>query len=71
MLDLINRFSFSDQGNNPEINVLRNLSHSYEWSQYVANWPITLKALRKLWELGKVSQLKTPFYDPLKKIAKK
>jgi hypothetical protein len=33
------------------------------WNQYVSHWPIALKALRQLWEIGKVSELKSPFYD--------
>ncbi len=35
-------------------------------SQLTTNWPILLKALRRLWEMGKVSELKSPFYEPLK-----
>jgi hypothetical protein len=37
------------------------------WNQYIANWPIVLDALRRLWEMGKVSELKTPFYEPFEK----
>jgi hypothetical protein len=37
------------------------------WNPYVSNWPIVLAALRRLWETGKVSELKSPFYEPLKK----
>jgi hypothetical protein len=40
------------------------------WNQYVANWPIVLDALRRLWEMGKVSELKTPFYEPFEKSVK-
>jgi hypothetical protein len=36
------------------------------WNRYISNWPIVLDALRQLWETGKVSEFKTPFYEPLK-----
>ena len=41
------------------------------WNPYVSNWPIVLEALRRLWETGKVSELKSPFYEPLEKPANK
>jgi len=34
-----------------------------QYRQYMANWPIALEALRQLWEVGKVSELKSPFYE--------
>jgi hypothetical protein len=67
MLDRINRFYSGNYGKRQEIEVLTRLSQSHEWSQYVANWPVVLEALYKLWKLGKVSQMKTPFYEPFKK----
>ena len=39
------------------------------WNPYVTNWPVVLGALRQLWEVGKVSQLKSPFYEPFEKSA--
>jgi hypothetical protein len=33
------------------------------WNQYYANWPVVLGALRKLWEMGKVSEMKSPFFE--------
>jgi hypothetical protein len=36
-------------------------------NQYVTNWPVVLDALRQLWEVGKVSQLKSSFYEPVEK----
>jgi len=36
----------------------------FSLNQYLANWPVLLDALRRLWEIGRVSELKTPFYDP-------
>ena len=38
-----------------------------QYRQYTANWPIALKALRQLWEVGKVSELKSPFYERVEK----
>ena len=35
------------------------------WNQYVCNWPVVLDALRRLWETGKLSELKSPYYAPL------
>ena len=40
------------------------------WNQYVAHWPVVLAALNRLWEVGKVSELKTPFYEPVEKLVK-
>ena len=37
------------------------------WNPYVTNWPVVLAALRQLWEVGKVSELKSPFYEPVEK----
>jgi len=37
------------------------------WNQYVSNWPVVLLALHELWEAGKVSELKTPFCEPVDK----
>ncbi|HEX9385678.1 MAG TPA: hypothetical protein VF918_05115 [Anaerolineales bacterium] len=42
-----------------------------QYNQYMRHWPIVLKALRRLWELGKVSELKSPFYEPVEKPANK
>ena len=40
-------------------------------SRFMTNWPIILDALRRLWETGKVSELKSPFYEPIEKPANK
>jgi hypothetical protein len=37
------------------------------WNKYRAHWPVVLDALRQLWEVGKVSELKSPFYEPVEK----
>jgi hypothetical protein len=36
-----------------------------QWIRYESNWPIALKALRQLWETGRVSELKSPFWESL------
>lgn len=46
---------------------VRSLFRATRWNQYVANWPVILAALHQLWETGKVSELKTPFYEPVEK----
>jgi hypothetical protein len=53
---MLTGFSFEDQ--------VRGLFGAMRMNQYVANWPVLLDALRRLWETGKVSELKTPFYEP-------
>jgi hypothetical protein len=50
---------------------VRSLFGATRWNQYMANWTIVLDALRCLWEMGKVSELKTPFYEPFEKPANK
>lgn len=46
---------------------VKDLFGAMRMNQYIANWPILLEALRRLWETGKVSQLKTPFYEQFNK----
>jgi len=36
-------------------------------NRFMTNWPIILDVLRHLWEMGKVSELKSPFYEPFEK----
>jgi hypothetical protein len=38
-----------------------------QWLRYVSHWPIALKALRRLWEMGTVSEMKSPFWEPSQK----
>jgi hypothetical protein len=45
----------------------RALFGAARWNQYVLNWPVLLAALHRLWEMGKVSEFKTPFYEPVEK----
>ena len=36
-------------------------------SLLMTNWPILLEALRHLWALRKVSELKSQFYEPIER----
>ena len=45
----------------------RRVVRATRWNQYTANWPVVLDALRQLWERGKVSELKSPFYELVEK----
>ena len=47
--------------------LIKNLFGAVRMNQYRTNWPIVLAALRQLWETGKVSELKSPFYEPVEK----
>ena len=38
-------------------------------SRFMTNWPIILDALHRLWESGKASELKSPFYEPFEKLS--
>ena len=51
--------------------VIRSLFGATRWNHYVANWPVVLAALHRLWEGGKVSELKSPFYEPVEKSVNK
>lgn len=44
--------------------IMRRILGLARWNPYARNWPIVLEALRELWESGKVSELKSPFYEP-------
>lgn len=43
--------------------MVRSLFRATRWNRYSANWPIVMAALRELWKAGKVSELKSPFYE--------
>jgi len=47
--------------------LVKNLLGALRMNEYRTNWPIVLAALRQLWEGGKVSELKSPFYEPVKR----
>jgi hypothetical protein len=51
--------------------MVRSLFGAARWNRYVANWPVVLAALSRLWETGKVSELKSPFYELFEKPAPK
>lgn len=51
--------------------MLRSMFGMARWNLYVRNWPVVLEALHELWENGKVSELKTPFYELIEKPASK
>ena len=51
--------------------VVRAVFGATRWNRYTANWPVVLDALRRLWETGKVSELKSPFYEVVEKPASK
>ncbi|MGE5643447.1 MAG: hypothetical protein ACM3Y8_10585 [Byssovorax cruenta] len=58
---MVTEFPFNDEWQNRSH--VRTLFGAARWNQYVSNWSITLAALRQLWKMGKVSELKSPFYD--------
>ena len=51
-------------------NGAQRLFRAARWNQYLKNWPIILKALRALWDMGKVSELKSPYFEPLENLDK-
>jgi hypothetical protein len=46
---------------------VKNLFGALRMNQYRTNWPIVMAALRQLWEMGKVSELKSPYYELVEK----
>jgi len=46
---------------------VKNLFGAVRMNEYRTNWPIVLAALRQLWEMGKVSELKSPYYELVEK----
>jgi transcriptional accessory protein Tex/SPT6 len=53
-------FSPSDTWNS---HLVKNLLGAIRMNEYRKNWPIVLAALRELWKTGKVSELKSPYYE--------
>jgi hypothetical protein len=73
---MVTGFPFSDEWQSPRmvlalLDIMRSIRHTQQWNRYVLNWPIALDALHRLWKTGRVSELKTPFYEPLEKLANK
>ena len=62
---MIAPFPMSDDLKTPFVDGLLAAIHM---NRYQTNWPVLLAALRRLWETGKVSQFKTPYYEPLGKV---
>lgn len=50
--------------------MMRGLFGAARWNQFVANGPVVLAALNRLWEVGKVSELKSPFCESVEKLVK-
>ena len=50
-----------------QTHMVRTIFGMARWNPYVRNWPVVLEALRELWEMGKVSELKSPFYEPFER----
>jgi hypothetical protein len=57
-------FIFGQDWQRPAV---KTLFGAARWNKYLANWPVVLKALHRLWEMGKVLELKSPYYEPVEK----
>jgi hypothetical protein len=66
---MLDEFPFHDQWKSDSM--VEGLFDAVRMNQYVSNWPVVLAALRRLWETGRVSQLKSPMYEPVKRPAMK
>jgi hypothetical protein len=66
---MLTGFPFSDEWQSRSM--VKGLFSAAHWNRYVSNWSVALDALRQLWKMGKVSELKTPFYEPFEKPASK
>ena len=65
---MVTKFPFHDEWISR--NMARRLVNATHWNQYVSHWSVALAAMRRLWEMGKVSELKSPFYEPFEKPVK-
>ena len=61
---MLTEFPFGDEWQSRMVRALFGMAR---WNPYVSNWPVVLEALRQLWEMGKVSELKSPHYEPVEK----
>jgi hypothetical protein len=61
---MLTGFPYSEEWQSPSR--VKTLFGATRWNQYVLNWPVLLAALQRLWEMEKVSEFKTPFYEPVK-----
>jgi hypothetical protein len=64
-------FTGSFFGEDWQRRTISGLFRATRWNQYLANWPVVLNALHRLWEMGKVSELRSPFYEPFENPANK
>ncbi len=63
--DMLAEFPFSDEWKNDHM--VTGLADMVRMNHYLVNWPVVLDALRRLWETGNVSELKSSFYEPFEK----
>lgn len=63
---MLTGFPLADEQKNMFLRILEAMRWN-QYGQYKANWPIVLKALRYLWEMGKITRLDTPFFEPFEK----
>jgi hypothetical protein len=63
---MLTGFPLGDEWNRRLVRAILGMAR---WNPYVSNWPIVLNALGQLWKMGKVSELKSPFYEPVEKPA--
>jgi hypothetical protein len=54
-----------------QFEIARRARAAQQWIRYFSNWPTALNALRQLWETGKVSELKSPFWESPQKTENK
>jgi len=47
--------------------LVKSLFGAIRMNEYRTNWPIVLAALRQLWETGKVSELRSPYHEPVER----
>ncbi len=66
---MLNGFPFS--GELQSRRTVKGLFSATRWNHYFSNWSVALDELRQLWQMGKVSELKTPFYELFEKPASK
>jgi len=70
-MEMLARFARQNAGKSFFVKDISGMVRMNQYNQYMRHWPIVLKALRRLWELGKVSELKSPFFEPVEKPANK
>jgi hypothetical protein len=61
---MLTGFPLGDEWNRRLVRMILGMAR---WNPYASIWPVVLIALRRMWEMGKVSELKSPFYEPVEK----